>query len=323
MFNRLIFKSDMVDFLDKTSRASKVSMLLLHGSGHLLNSEGNYILREDSDTISYLPKSKMHKFGEDNPYDDGIGRVRIKIGRFTRKFLSSKSVLEYEINDQEIENFVNLFKSHFNRNPENLKIVIGNDILNWYLEENYQLLSDGCRYGTLWNSCMRYSNRNKFMSLYTKNNNIKMLILLDNDGKLSARALLWDNVTDKDGNTYKVMDRIYSFHDHDVNFFKDWAKENGYIYKLEQTAKSEKFFVVNGIEVELILTIQLENWSMKYYPYLDTFKFFDDQYGKLSNSDSFRFQYILVQSNGGLEPEPEPDTTEEEWHDEEFMDDEQ
>lgn len=306
MSNRLIFKPDMIDFLDKTSRISKVSMLLLNGTGDLINLEGNFILRDGLD-ITYLSKSKIAKTDRYEYYNKGVGRTRIKIGRFARKFLSDISVSSYDINDREIEIFVNLFKSYFNRNLDNLKIVDGVEILKWYLEDNYQLLND-CRYGSLWNSCMRYNNRNSFMSLYTKNSNIKMLILLDDVGKLSARALLWEGVSDVDGKTYKVMDRIYSFHDHDVNFFKDWAKENGYIYKYEQSAKSERLFISNDIVVELDLTVQLENWTSEYYPYLDTFKFFESQYGKLSNSDKFKFQYILVQSNGGLFPEqPEPD----------------
>lgn len=317
MFKRLIFDSELINFLDRTSR-NKVSMLLLNGSGHLISEEGNFIARDPKqvDVWTYFPKSKFKRIMVDHtnpslgftvePWEDGIGRVSIRVGRFAKKFLSEQAIAEYKITDKEIEEFVNLYKSYFVRKPENLKIVEGKEILKWYLEENYLLVDGDVRYGTLWNSCMRYRDRNKYMNLYARNKNIKMLILLDDNGQLSARALLWDNVFDKEGNNYKVMDRIYSVYDHDVNFFKDWAKENGYIYKAEQSAKTEKFFIVNDVRTKLYLNVQLDEWRLEYYPYLDTFKFFDYHKGVLHNNDMSSFQFILTQANGALEPDEEP-----------------
>lgn len=315
MFNRLILDNDMIDFLEKTSGNNKISMLLIQGRDNLISEEGNFIKRvtDKPDVLSYLPKSKFKnilidpKRPEHGIIDGDMpwiqaGRVKIKIGRFVRKFLSERSIKEYNINDQDIEIFVNLYKSFFQRNVDNLKVVEGREILKWYLEDNYQKIDGEC-YGTLWNSCMRYKHRNKYMALYAKNQNIKMLILLDDFGKLSARALLWDGVTDANGNTYKVMDRIYSVHSHDVNFFKDWAKENGYIYKTEQSSKSERCFTINDNLVKLNLSVKIENYKFNYYPYLDTFKFFDIHKGILSNSERYEYQYILKQATGRLEPE--------------------
>jgi len=328
MFNRLIFDNEMIDFLEKTSRNNKVSMLLIHGHGELIDEEGNFIKRGESDSLSYLPKSKFKKvlvdpknpsyglLDNELPWSNEVGRVDIKVGRFARKFLSDKAIKEYTITDQDIEYFVNLYKSYFQRNPDNLRVIEGKEILKWYLDENYQLIDGNC-YGTLWNSCMRYRDRNKYMTLYTKNSNIKMLILLTDDGKLSARALLWEGIIDMSGKSYKVMDRIYSVHGHDVNFLKDWAKENGYIYKTEQSAKSERYFTDNDVQVKLDLSVKLENYKMNYYPYLDTFKFFDEYKGILSNSEKFSYQYVLVQATGGLEPEPN-DSGEEEFYDEPY-----
>ena len=322
MFNRLIFDTDLIYFLDRTSR-NKVSMLLLNGSGHLISEQGNFISRDPNqlDVLTYFPKSKFKRIMVDHnnpalglstePWSEP-GRVPIRVGRFAKKFISEESIKSYKVTDKDIEDFVNLYKSYFIRNPENLKIVEGKEILKWYLEENYALINGDMRYGTLWNSCMRYCDRNKYMDLYTKNKNIKMLILLNDTGKLIGRSLLWDNVQDKNGNPYKVMDRIYTIYDHDVNFFKDWAKENGYIHKAEQSAKTEKYFIVDGKQVKLYLSVQLEEWKIRYYPYLDTFKFFDFYKGILHNNDMSNFQYILTQSNGNLEPDEDGDTEDEE-----------
>lgn len=312
MFGRLLFDDDMVNFLDRISGESKIALLLLNSNNKIINEVGNFIKSEagEIDVVSYLPKSKYSKTDRIDGFSDGIGRVKIRVGRFINRFLSESTRFSFSITDRDVEEFVNIYKSYFSKDESRLKIVSGEEILHWYLENNYFTPNQN-RYGTLWNSCMRYPDRNKYMALYTKNSNIKMLIFLSEDGRLRSRALLWEKVFDSKGNEYKVMDRIYSIYDHDVNFFKEWARKNGYIHKLEQSARSERLFVqCDGKVVNLSLYMDLEEHSLRYYPYLDTFKFFDINKGRFSNSEQFNFQYILVQSNGGLvppEPEPEPE----------------
>lgn len=311
---RLIFDKNFVEFLHFASR-DIISQILLNGDGSHLTDEGNYIKVEESeiDVISFLPRSKYEKV--EDVWNSG--RTKIKIGRFIRKFLTEFSISNFNINDNAIERFVNLYKSFFSRDKSKLKIVSGEDILKYYLEDNYHL-PNGMRFGTLWNSCMRQRERNKFMEIYSKNPNIKMLVYLEDDGKVRARALLWDNVKDhKDiEKEYKVMDRIYYIYDHDVAFFKDWAKENGYLSKWEQNAKSELNFDVDGGSCRKSLYVILENYDFRYYPYLDTFKFYNENTGRFSNSDRYNFDYILVQSNGQTERDPEP---EEEFYDDEYF----
>jgi hypothetical protein len=231
-------------------------------------------------------------------------RVSIKIGRFVRKFLSEQSFRDFGISNKDIESFVNLYKSYFTPDKNNLIIVEGEDIKKWYSEENYATTC-GLKTGTLWNSCMRQADRNKFMELYSINSDTcKMLIFQTEDGKLRSRALLWKDVIDVNGVKYKIMDRIYSIYDHDIYLFKSWAKENGYITKLEQSAKTELFFDINGTSQDLKLKIKLNNFNLKYYPYLDTFKFFDPINGELFNYPTIRTYHKLTQSNGMLDPEP-------------------
>ena len=308
MFKRLIFNSDMINFLSLTS--NRINDILIHGDGELISEEGNFIKNEENDFLSYLPKSKYQKDANFDPYSKGIGRVKIKIGRFVRKFISEKSFIQFGITDQTIESFVNSFKSYFNSTTSSIKIIEGSEILKWYLDENYYTPND-MRFGSLWNSCMRYHDRNKYMTLYAKNPNIKMAVFLVDD-KVRCRALLWDDAKDLDGKSYKVMDRIYSVYDHDVILFKNWANENGYISKWTQSAKSEKTFDVGGIATTIDLIIKLENYEFRYYPYLDTFKYFNEYKGTFSNSRKWSYDYILIQSNGSVEPEPEPEP---EWSD--------
>jgi hypothetical protein len=272
----------------------------MDGDSSLLVEEGNYIknIESEIDMVSYLPISKYEKV--EDPWKNA--RTPIKIGKFVRKFLNEYAIKKYDINDSNIEKFVNLFKSYFQRDLSKLKIVEGDDILKYYLESNYHK-NDGS-YGTLWNSCMRQKERNDFLKIYAKNNCIKMLVFFDDNDKVRARALLWDGIKDHDNDEvqYKFMDRIYSFYDHDVDFFKDWAKENGYITKYQQSAKSERLFEVNGLLKKMNLYIKLENHNMSYYPYFDTFKYYDCVKGRFSNSGLYNYDYVLIQSNGDVEP---------------------
>lgn len=307
----LIFNDEMYSFLQFAQRESIIAALFLQGDSSHINDEGNYVKRveDEIDVVSFLPKSKYEKV--ENEWENG--RIKIKIGRFIRKFLTDFSIQNFNVNDQMIEKFVNLYKSYFSRDISKLKIVDGEEILKYYLEDNYHSLN-GNRAGSLWNSCMRQRERNKFMKIYAKNSDkVKMLVFFSDDDKVRARALIWEGVKDHKDSTkeYKFMDRIYYYYDHDINFFKDWAKEHGYLCKWEQSAKTEMLFDDGtGSPVRKQLYVMLNEHNLPYYPYLDTFKFFSFDKGRFSNSDSYNFDYILVQSSGAMEREREPDEDE-------------
>jgi hypothetical protein len=303
----LIFNDEMYSFLQFAQRDSIIAALFLQGDSSHINDEGNYIKRSDDeiDVVSFLPKSKYEKV--ENEWENG--RVKIKIGRFVRKFLTEFSFKNFKVTDSLIEKFVNLYKSYFSRDTSKLKIFEGEEVLKYYLEDNYHTVNSS-RFGTLWNSCMRQPERNKFMKLYAKNSDkVKLLVFFSDDDKVRARALLWEGVKDHKDSTieYKFMDRIYYVYDHDINFFKDWAKENGYISKWEQSAKTELLFDIDGDVKRLQLYVNLDHGGLSYFPYLDTFKNFCVSRNRFSNSQNYNFDYVLVQSNGQVEREPEPD----------------
>jgi hypothetical protein len=307
MYNRLIFDHEMLNFLDRSN--NRISQILIHGMSGLIKEEGNFVKRVDDtiDTLSYLPKKKYTVIQEDqskDPFGCGVGRQTIKIGRFVKKFLTDNAFQEFGISDSDVERFVNSYKSYFNYDPSKLQIAEGEDVKKYYLEDNY-FRPDGCRYGTLWNSCMRQSERNKFMNLYVLND-VKMLVLFSECGKVRARALLWEEVKEFDSDkTYKFMDRIYTVYDHDVDIFKKWAKENGYLTKWEQNAKSELYIDVDGNPERMHLYVILDKHNLSYYPYLDTFKYYEIWKGRFSNSQNYNFDYTLVQSSGLVERESE------------------
>ena len=307
-------ENSLYRFFDRT-QFNRVSAIMTH-QGHYINENcGDYLKREDSDIdlVSYIPKFKVDKIDRNLDIWDSNQKTRIpiKIGRMVSKFVNRAVAKEINLKDSEIEEFVNLFKSYFCADESKLKIVEGNDILPFYDMDFYSTVN-GNTCGTLWNSCMRYKEKNKFMKLYADNpESVKMLVYLDDNNKVRARALLWMDAKDKYGNSFKVMDRIYSLFDHDVPFFKEWAKKNGYLSKMEQSAHSETYFTLpDGKSNNQRLYIQLKNYKQKYYPYFDTFKFYDPETGRFHNSDNSDYAHVLIQNWGGLEPEPRADRQE-------------
>jgi len=315
MSHKLNFDSEMLSFINECRGISKIVDLIDYHRGEFLKKTGDFIKKEPgNDTISFIPKSKLGL--EHQAFDDSKYRTPLKIGRFVSKFVNKEGLNAFGVDQYDVETFVNLFKSFFDRDESRLKIVQGDDILKYYLLDNYYRPNSSC-IGTLWNSCMRYREKNRYMEIYAKNpEKIKMLVLLAEDGKVKTRALLWEDCQDREGKTYKVMDRIYSIYDHDMILFKNWALKNGYIHKYEQSAKSENLFMTPDGAQRIDLTVKLENHKCDSYPYIDSFKFYSRKYGTLSNSEFFSYKYVLVQNDGGLVPPKE-----EEEFDNEIIDD--
>ncbi len=316
MSHKFNFDPDMSEFFSETKNISRVSGIVDYNGGSLLKKNGDFFKRESLDTISYISKAKLSM--EHSGFEEVKYRTNLKVGRFIGKFIGDQVMKDYGISNYDIEIFVNIFKSYFDRDETKLKIVEGDDILQYYSEVNYHQASGSC-YGPLWASCMRYQNKNRYMEIYAKNpDKVKMLVLLDDNGKVKTRALLWEECSDVDGNKYKVMDRIYSVYDHDMIFFKDWAFKNGYIHKLDQSARSENLFMTPQGPMNINLIISLDNHICDYYPYIDSFKYYSKKNGTLANSDLFLYKYILVQNNGGLKPE---EREEDDLHNDEYYDD--
>jgi len=279
----------------------------------------NYIgVTDKIDTVSYLPSSKLSAVVASgiDPYADGIGRTYIKIGRLVSKIFP-KDVIKSYINHSDVEAFVNSYKSFFDESNKKMVVVSGADVVKYYYAGTYCYPDTG----TLWKSCMRHRGCKSFLELYEKNpDKVKMVILFtDQDGqqKVRGRALLWE-AEDMSGNKVRIMDRIYTIFDSDVFVFKKWGRENGYISKFYQNAKTPSIFEVDGKEMILNLTVKLDIHSFSFYPYLDSFQFFNMSEGVLYNNTYSYYEFHLVQSDGRLckfEDDEEPEEPEEDWDD--------
>ena len=132
--------------------------------------------------------------------------------------------------------------------------------------------------------------------MYVENpDKISLLLMLNEDDRVMGRALLWNF------DTNKIMDRIYTINDEQLQFyFKKWATENGYYYKSQQNWYNSIQFERLGEGKKILkFDIKLNNYDFRYYPYMDTFKFFNPDTGTFSNyRPDGRDHYTLCSSDG-------------------------
>lgn len=238
---------------------------------------------EDQTKISYLSPEKMQLI-DPSDYWTTNRRVRARPGSVIQKIF--KNLLP-----RDVEIFNNLYKSALNRIKFTLKIVEGESIKRYYYGENYRN-SDG----SLGSSCMKYINRQDYLNIYVDNPSIiKMLIMVDDEGYLLGRSLLWNC------NGYKIMDRIYTINDEELSYhFKKWAIDNGYMYKHEQKWNNTLSFELDGKKIEQKIEIKLPFFKYQKYPYLDTFKFLDSKKGALYNYIPNDYIKTLCSADGDL-----------------------
>lgn len=233
-----------------------------------------------------------------NEYDlKSKSRNDVKLGRLVNALLPGKYT------SKDIEEFTNKFKASLSKQGEYFEEVYGEDINHWYNADNYKDMS-----GTLGNSCM--ARKSGLFKIYTENPDVcKMLILVEDD-ELIGRALVWKLSSIKIYGKDPVqdswfMDRQYTCKDSDVEKFKNYAKEKGWIYKSYNNHHSYGTVTIEGEEKNATLEVQVKATNYGRYPYMDTFKRFDPNEGILYNDDdedeSYEGQYILNDTGGGYE----------------------
>ena len=90
----------------------------------------------------------------------------------------------YKKSDSDIESMVNILKAKYIRNVT-IEEVTGEDIRKFYHQNYYAEQATG----SLANSCMRYGSCQEYLYIYMQDG-IRMIIVLDQNGKLVGRAIV-------------------------------------------------------------------------------------------------------------------------------------
>jgi len=209
------------------------------------------------------------------------GRSKLRVGKLIRKIFE----LKYSVN--EIENFVNIYKANVENIKEELKLVSSSDIRKWYRRHTH---SEG--YGTLSNSCM--NDRDQYFDIYVKNPEVCRMLILTEDDKLLARALVWKLDKSKSGKEY-YMDRVYSIDDFHVQKLVKYAREQKW---LTYNSPEYGYFGKNDPE-DYKMSVKVKKIKYDRYPYLDTFRRYDRKKGILYGDNCDRKGGIILNSTCG------------------------
>jgi hypothetical protein len=253
-------------------------------------------LSDKNDELFFLPDAKTQKLVDAGETPFGKNKQAMKIGRIARAILSKNGIT---VSDKDIEEFVNEYKAQFDiqknkeSNVEVIKLVEGEDIRFWYNEDNYQ--DDGL-YGTeLGQSCMRYNRCQEYLDIYVENpGQCKLLIYLNTDNQLKARALVWKlHYPDE----HYFMDRPYTINSSDALVMAQWLCENLpgdepiIFYSKRPTHDRVAQRSISGAEVILSKS------EFDYYPYMDTFMYLSTNDDRISTQED-EGDYELQSTDG-------------------------
>jgi hypothetical protein len=223
-------------------------------------------------------------------------RQSIRVGRGIKALLGAA---DQTFTDAEIEDFVNKYKSAFERKNDIFRyfeLVSGNEIATWYSYRNYLY---GTQRGTLGNSCMA-SVSPSFFNIYTYNPEVCSLLILKSEGdpsKIVGRALVWKLTSPKD---IVFMDRVYYTEESHYQLFKDYAKFKGWYVKRNNDSSPEAEVISPSGQTKDFgnLSVNIKNKDYDKYPYVDTLKFYYD-YGTHRLSTEEDNDAKLLESTGG------------------------
>jgi hypothetical protein len=277
----ILISEELRDILLEIESESIVAYKLLrkrHKKEDIVDNNINYISvsKTDKTRISYMSSDRLEIVPSEE-YWTSSKRYNTKPGSFVSKVFKN-------ISQVEIEKFSNLFKSESVKPRFKFEVVSGDEIKRYYKYDSYA--EDGR--GSLGISCMKHDSCQKLLDIYTNNTEVvSMVVMLDEEGYLLGRAILWNF----DGN--KIMDRIYTQDDEKLqHHFKKWATSNNYLYKSEQNWYNTLFFENMKTEKkELRLEIKIDA-DLEYLPYMDTFKFIGFNGYLYNYQPDFRFKTL-------------------------------
>lgn len=190
-----------------------------------------------------------------------------------------------------------------------------------HVDDNFEIIYDetackdfnGC-------SCMVGRDRHSF---YENAVEAKAAYLLDTDGYVLARAIIFTNVLDQNGKKWRLLERQYSKESNEVlkRLLVDLCIKEGHIdgYKQIGAGCSEsRAFVANDgsslADMKLSIRCELEMYDT--LSYQDSFKFYDYDRDTAYNYADSSYDYCLDTTDVNLDGEEDDDDQEyDEYHD--------
>jgi len=268
--NRFYFNIDDIDYLDLEYTKDGLYITYLR----------NKIIQENEElATSRFIKTREHLFFYNEKREKG------RFGKTIRKIVPG------HVDEGDLKEAIEYISALYNNKDLTVSVVTGEDMVKYFNAQSY--IPSERRNSTLWKSCMRHDAVTKHFGIYVNNPNLSMVIATDKDGKLHARALLYNNVNvisvvpeveTPFTKPVSVMDRIYFETPAAASALMRWAKETDVVFKHFQPRNPLLFVHLPSNTIhEAILTQPLKTYKYDKYPYVDTFHVYNITEGHLSN----------------------------------------
>lgn len=306
---KVLFSSSMYEMLEKLSSDSRVADYLT-AYRYTINTFGNYVTTRQG-MLSFLPNGREHKINPETGKWLRDGRQEMKPAKLARKLIRELQLAD--LTDADFEKFGNKVRAYLgvvgDEDGEGknirLEIIEGAAIKDAYARENYsEILGNSTN---LHNSCMRSECSQRYFGIYTENTSaVKMLVARDEENKVLGRALLW-HFDDGD----KGMDTVYG-PDIVAQLMIDWAMDNGYWYKSNQSCHHHNFDghgldKHNTTELKdigkLTRKVTLNKTEFDFYPFVDSLYYLCNDGSKyyLTNQHDRNVEKTLRDTGGSYE----------------------
>lgn len=215
--------------------------------------EYNYMkFMEDGAYIEYITNDRLSRF--DGDFWNSELRAKFATKKKTRGVLANL----FECTDSEMEEIISINS----KSTLNVEILEGEDINSVFIRDNIQ------HGGSLSQSCMMGKDSD-FFKIYEEN--AKVAIVRNSDGKITMRAFLWELKCDGKSKKITFLDRIYSNNDSQVSLMKAWALSKGYYTLPNQSHSSSVFTSPKGVQVNIgNYYVPLKRADYESFPYIDT-----------------------------------------------------
>jgi hypothetical protein len=255
----ITFSEDVKEIFNKIQNENQIALFLLNQLSAKGEMEIDGEIKNVEEVFVHPKKSDFFEIYYTKP-NGSKAKQEMKIGKFITALLDQIKNKKIHVKPNDIEAFVKKVYAYRESGGQvdtnyEYALVDGKDINKYYLESNSECLSGG-----LGGSCMRYEERNKFVSVYANEFKqfVKLLVKRNKmTDKIVARALLWKT----DQGMY--LDRIYATDDKIIEEIIEYAKK---AYKIKEAYNMKEF------SKNFTITIKMDSkFEPEYMPYLDTF----------------------------------------------------
>lgn len=216
-----------------------------------------------------------------------VGRILTKIG----KIIHGRNKCYNMSHD--IEFFVDSYKAWDNMNKLEFKYLKGEEIRKGYFGENYTRND----FGSLHTSCM--NNKPSLLDLYTLNpDKVSLLVLVDNEGKIYGRALVWK----LRNSNHLYMDRVYVANNYIHKIFNEYATKNKMIHRSKDHDYTFVIYKPSGKSTtskRFKMSVKVKTKGITKFPYMDSLNLLDTWSNTLSNIPNRFSKNFDLQSTDG------------------------